>query len=103
MPRQKEKTSKSPPMAKKQTLPEKIEPTNNKSKLIKTLIIAGTFAAIATLSIVTQGPGDGWPSAGVVAVRIVLLSACTAIYFWMLYHTRASRQNEKQKPQTGKK
>jgi hypothetical protein len=89
-------------MAKK-ALPEKSEPANNKAPLIKIIIIAGTFGAIAALSIITRGPNDGWPSLGVIAARIVLLSACTVVYFWMLYHTRASRQNEKQKPQTGKK
>ena len=71
--------------------------------LIKMLIIVGTFVAIATLSIVTQGPDDGWPSVSVVVARIVLLSACAAIYFGMLYHTRASRQNEKPKPLSAKK
>ena len=87
----------------KKELPKEGAPNNNKATLIKVIIIAGTFAAIAALSIVTKGPNNGWPSAGVIAARIVLLSACTVVYFWMLYHTRASRQNEKQKTQTGKK
>jgi hypothetical protein len=84
---------------------QKIEPEAETASggLIKMLIIGGTFAAILLLSIITKGADDGWPSAGVVGARIVLLSACAAIYFGMLYHTRASRRNEKPNPQAAKK
>ena len=82
---------------------EKSAAGNGKGALIKAIIIAGTFAAIAILSIITRGANDGSPSAGVIAARIVLLSACTVVYFGMLYYTRTSRQNEKQKPVAGKK
>lgn len=87
----------------KKTIPEKTEPRNGKARLIKALIIAGTFLAVAALSIVTRGPDDGWPSPGVIAARIVLLSGCTVVYFGMLYYTRASRQNQKPKQLSGKK
>lgn len=90
--------------AKKNAPPEEAGKNNNRGKLIKALMIGGTFAAIVILSIVTQGSDAGWPGAGVVALRILLLSACAVVYFWMLYHTRASRQNsEQKKPPTGKK
>jgi len=90
-------------MAKKELLPIEPEAGNNKGKLIKVLIIAGTFIAIVVLSIVTQGPGSGWPAMSVIAIRIALLSLCTVIYFLMLYYTQASRAKDTQKPQTGKK
>jgi hypothetical protein len=93
-------------MAKKvlpEVLPETNEQGNNKSTPIKALIVAGTFLAIATLSVVTRGLNDARPSAGVIAVRIALLSACTVVYFGMLYHTRASRLKDKKEPATGKK
>jgi len=110
-------------MAKKKSPPKKvekkpepeIEKNGGSSGLIKILIIAGTFFAIAALSIVTKGLDNNWPSVitkgldnnwpsvNVVAIRIVLLSLCTVVYFLMLYRTRASRQNEGPKPQTGKK
>ena len=80
-----------------------IEAGNGSSGLIKTLIIAGTFFSIAALSILTQGLDGGWPSPGIVAVRMVLLSVCAAIYFLMLYRTRSSRAGDGQKPQLGKK
>jgi len=84
---------------------QKIEPEAEAASggLIKMLIIVGTFAAILVLSIITKGADDGWPSAGVIGARIVLLSACAAIYFGMLYHTRASRRNEKPNPEAAKK
>ena len=84
---------------------QKIEPEAETASggLIKMLIIVGTFAAILLLSIITKGADDGWPSAGVIGARIVLLSACAAIYFGMLYYTRASRRNEEPKPQAAKK
>ena len=90
-------------MAKKELLPVEPEAGNNKGKLIKVLIIVGTFIAIAVLSIVTQGQGGGWPAASVIAIRIALLSLCTVVYFLMLYYTQASRAKDAQKPQTGKK
>ena len=90
-------------MAKKKPAPAKTEPTNNRITLIKVLIIVGTFVAIVALSIVTQGPNGGWASAGVITARIVLLSACTVVYFGMLYYTRVSRQNDAQKSQPEKK
>ncbi|UCD59130.1 MAG: hypothetical protein JSV16_08585 [Candidatus Hydrogenedentota bacterium] len=90
-------------MAKRKALPERVELSANRNKLVKALIIGGTFAAIAILSIVTRSPGNAWPSLTVVAIRIVLLSACTAVYFWMLYRTKTNRQNDKQKPQAGRK
>jgi hypothetical protein len=91
-------------MAKK-VLPEPTpnETNNSRATLIKVLIIAVTFTAIAALSIITRGPNGGAPGAGVVTARILLLSACTVIYFLMLYHTRASRQNEGRKTQNAKK
>lgn len=98
-----EVAAKAQAIAKKKAPPEVAGKNNNRGTLIKALIIGGTFAAIAILSIVTQGPGDGWPGAGVVALRIILLSACALVYFWMLYHTRARRQNDEQKSQPGKK
>ncbi len=88
-------------MAKKKPEPEKPakkEPVKNRSKIIKALIIGGTFAAIAILSIITQGPGGARPAPGVIAMRILLLSVCSALYFWMLYYTQSSRQNDKGKP-----
>ncbi len=90
-------------IAKKKSPQEETGKNNRRSRFIKALMIGGTFVAIAILSIVTQGPGDRWPSAGVVALRIILLSACAVVYFLMLYHTRASRQNSEQKSQPGKK
>ena len=80
-----------------------VEAGNGSSGLIKTLIIAGTFFSIAALSILTQGLDGGWPSPGVVAVRMGLLSLCAAIYFLMLYRTRISRAGDDKKPQPGKK
>ena len=93
---------KKPPVRKPE---QKIEPEAESASgsLIKTLIIVGTFAAILVLSIITKGADDDWASASVIGARIVLLSACAAIYFGMLYYTRASRQNEKPKPQAAKK
>ena len=88
---------------KKKALPEKAEPTNNRGKLIKALIIGGTFVAIAILSIVTQGPGNGWPGPGVIVARILLFAACTAVYFVMLYRMQASRRSDEQNRRTDKK
>jgi hypothetical protein len=94
-------------MAKIRPVPEKVapgpEPANGRATLIKTIIIVGTFAAIAILSIITQGAGNARPGIGIIAARIVLLSACTALYFVMLYRTRVSRRNEEQKRRTAKK
>ena len=89
-------------MAKKELLPIKPEAGNNKGKLIKMLIIAGTFLAIAVLSIVTQGQGGGWPAASVIAIRIALLSLCTVIYFLMLYYTQASRAKDTERERIAK-
>ena len=77
-------SSKSRAVPKKQPGPEKKEAPNSRGTLIKAVIIGATFLAIALLSLVTQGSGNGRPGAGIVAVRIVLLSACSAVYFLML-------------------
>jgi hypothetical protein len=75
--------------------PNKTGQKNNRGKLIQALIVVGTFAALAVLSIVTQGPHDTRPSAKVVIVRIVLLSVLTALYFAMLYYTMGNHRGKK--------
>lgn len=90
-------------MAKKEPSPTKPEAGNNKSRIIKIIIMAGTFLSIAVLSIITRGQNGGWPSTGVIIIRIALLSLCTIIYFLMLYYTQAGREKDSQKPQPGKK
>jgi len=70
---------------------------------IKTVIIATTFISIAALSIFTQGLDDQRPGAGVIAIRLGLLSGLALIYFLMLYFTRASRQKADEKSQPAKK
>ncbi len=86
---------------------QKIEPAvaseNGTSRLIRISIIAGTFVSMAALSIFSQGPDGGWPSAGIVGIRFGLLSVLSAIYFLMLNMTKLSRKNDAQEPQTGKK
>jgi len=90
-------------VTKRESQDENIEPTRNRSKLIKPLIIVGTFAAIAALSIVTQGEGGGWPAPSVIAIRFGLLSACSLVYFWMLSRTKVGGENDKKKPVPRKK
>ena len=87
----------------KTVVPEKTVPSNSKATLIKAVIIAGTFLAIIALSIITRGPNGASPSTGVIAARILLLLGCSVVYFGMLYYTKASRRNDKQKPRAGKK
>jgi len=87
----------------KNSVPEKSAASNSKGTLIKAVIIAGTFLAITALSIITRGLNGDFPNAGVIAARILLLSGCAVVYFLMLYYTKASRQNDKQKPRAGKK
>lgn len=82
---------------------QKVELEDGLAGLIKMLIIAATFVAIAALSIFAQGLDDKWPGPGIVAVRFALLSFFALLYFLMLYVTRLSRRNQAQKPQTGKK
>ena len=90
-------------MTKKEPLGENIEPPGNRSKLIKPLIIGGTFAAIAALSILTQENGGGWPAPSVIAIRFGLLSGCSLVYFWMLSRTKAGGEKEKEKPRRRKR
>ena len=90
-------------MTKRDRSDENIEPGGNRSKLIKPLIIGGTFAAIAALSILTQGDGGGRPAPSVIAIRFGLLSACSLVYFWMLSRTKTGSENDKKKPQPRKK
>ena len=88
---------------KKSPLNENPEPGENRTRLIKPIIIGATFVGIATLSIITRGDGGGWPTPTVIAVRFGLLSACSLVYFWMLSRTKASRESDKPKAQTRKK
>lgn len=90
-------------MAKTKTIPQNVEQkTSERGRLYQILIIAGTFIAIVVLSVVARGPGGEWPGPGVVAIRIALLSFFTVVYFWMLYHTRVSRERENHKPRDEK-
>lgn len=90
-------------MTKRKILDENVEPSGNRSKLIKPLIIGGTFVAMAALSILTKGDNGGWPAPSVIATRFGLLSACSLVYFWMLSRTKSSREDDKQKSQPRKK
>lgn len=84
--------------------PQQVEPEKNGMRpWVKPAIIAGTFGSIIALSILTEGAGDVRPGIGVVSVRIALLSLTAIVYFGMLYYTRASRQNEENKAESGKK
>ena len=97
------KAKSKPVISKPVIIDQNVEPSGNRGKLIKALIIGGTFGAIAALSILAQGNGNGWPAPSVIAIRFGLLSACSLVYFWMLYRTKAARDNNTQKPQPRKK
>lgn len=92
-------------MAKKKTTPPlSLEPSEkkaDKTKLIEAAMIAGTFVAIALLSVVTEGPGDTWPDWRIILTRIALLSVTSAIYFYMLLSTRTNPKGDAQ--ETSKK
>ncbi len=83
--------------------PDKPKQKNNRGKLIQALIVAGTFAAIVALSIVTGGPHDTRPSTNVIVVRIVLLAGLTVLYFVMLYYTMGNHRSKKKDSQPDKK
>ena len=94
-------------MAKKKITPpaglERLEKAPNKSQWIRAAIIAGTFAAIALLSVVTQGPGETRPDWQIILTRIALLSVTTVIYFYMLFSTRLNRKDDTQQEKPKKK
>jgi uncharacterized membrane protein len=68
---------------------------NNRGKLIQAIIVVATLASIVALSVVTQGPHDTRPTAGVVIVRIILLAGLTVLYFVMLYYTMGNHRGKK--------
>jgi len=94
-------------MAKKKTPLPKIQPPEEgkkkRSTWIRNAIIAGTFAAIALLSVVTKEPDGVWPDSKIIITRIALLSLTTALYFFMLFWTRPNKKEEKEKAKPGKK
>ncbi|RJP67227.1 MAG: hypothetical protein C4532_14955 [Candidatus Abyssobacteria bacterium SURF_17] len=90
-------------MEKGKTDQEQSKTGTNRGKLIKALIIAGTFAGIVLLSLLSRVPGGELPSVSVVLLRTALLSVCTLVYFWMLYYMQASNRNGKQKSRGDRK
>ena len=83
--------------------PDKTRQKNNRGKLIQALIVAGTFAAIVLLSIVTKGPNDARQTTNVIIVRIVLLAGLTVLYFVMLYYTMGNHRGKKKDSQVSNK
>ncbi|MBI4831386.1 MAG: hypothetical protein HY801_07480 [Candidatus Lindowbacteria bacterium] len=77
---------------------DKTDSSYSRTKIIEAIIVAATFVLILVLCIVTKENSGNAASGTVIAVRVGLLFVVAAVYFWMLYRTRVSRNSKKETP-----